>query len=145
MLINGKQDKFHPLTRGSMMKKHGKQLTRIIAVCLMGVTCLLVSIGYAGNIISAGGAIDDNNDSIQVVGQTAIGVCSDASIRMFVGGLYTLNETTCLKGDVDLNGLIDGNDIDDYITAVVDGLGSPQQLCAADLEIADFATLLLGQ
>lgn len=127
------------------MNKQSKRLHGIIAWCLLGATCMVVSISRAGNIISAGGAIDDANDSIQVVGQTAIGVCSDASVRMFVGGLYTLNETTCLKGDVDLNGLINGSDIDDYIMAVVDGIGSPQQLCAADLEIADFATLLLGQ
>lgn len=103
--------------------------------------------GYAvaGQIVSTGSATDASNGSIQNVGQTAIGVIEDANIRMHVGGLYVLHTVSCTKGDVDLNGLIDGADIDEYLMAYIDGVGTAQQLCAAEIEVDDFVALLLAQ
>jgi len=50
-----------------------------------------------------------------------------------------------LLGDVNGDGFINGLDIADYVRVTIDGDGTPRELCAADLEISDFITLLLSQ
>lgn len=79
------------------------------------------------------------------VGQSVIGLSTNATTIAHHGGLGCLRvHTTCLLGDVNGDGLIDGLDIDPYTGVTLTGMGTPRELCAANLDISTFTDLLLG-
>ena len=97
-------------------------------------------------IISAGAQMENTPGALYNVGQVTVGTMTDGVVVMHVGGIQCLAQgiVQCLKGDVDGNGLINGNDIDNYVQVTLTGIGTPKELCAADITIPDFATLLLA-
>ena len=77
-------------------------------------------------------------------GQGIIGRSSNATVSAHHGGLSCLRvHTTCLLGDVNGDGFIDGLDVGPYTEVTLTGLGTPRELCAANLSIDDFAELLV--
>ena len=100
------------------------------------------------SVVGSGGQVGVTPGSIMVVGQTAIGFSSNASTNMYAGHIHCLSADIpvgCLIGDVDNNGKIDGADIDEYLMVYINGTGTPQQICAANIEVNDFVALLLAQ
>lgn len=97
-------------------------------------------------IVSAGAQMEGTPNALYNAGQVAIGTTSGGGVIMHVGGIHCLAEgvAQCLKGDVDTNGLINGGDIDEYVIVTLTGVGTAKQLCAADLEVAEFVALLLN-
>ncbi|RIK64265.1 MAG: hypothetical protein DCC65_14710 [Planctomycetota bacterium] len=78
------------------------------------------------------------------VGQSVIGVSTGATIHAHHGGLACLRvQTSCLLGDVNGDGLVDGLDIDPYTNVNLSGVGTPRELCAASPDVTTFVDLLL--
>jgi hypothetical protein len=94
-------------------------------------------------IISAG-AETTLPASYHNIGQGIIGRSSNASTSAHHGGLACLRvHTTCLLGDVNGDGIIDGLDVAPFTEVTLTGFGTPRELCAANLSIDDFAELLV--
>ena len=94
-------------------------------------------------IISAG-AETTLPASYHNIGQGIIGRSSNATTSAHHGGLACLRvHTTCLLGDVNGDGKIDGLDVAAYTEVTLTGIGTPRELCAANLTIDDFAELLV--
>ena len=98
-------------------------------------------------IVSAGAQMETTPNGLANAGQVAIGTATDGNVTIHAGGIHciALGVITCLKGDVDQNGVIDGMDIDEYVQVLLTGVGTPKQLCAADISQEDFVQLLLNQ
>ena len=95
-------------------------------------------------VVSAGSSSHADTGSILNVGQTAIGTATDGVITMYAGGIpcFALH-LVCLLGDVNGDGLIDGLDVNEYVRVKLTGSGTARELCAANISVADFVTLLL--
>lgn len=120
------------------------------------LSCLTLTLTLAGPseadnancvIVSAGAQMETTPGALHNVGQVAIGLTSGGGIEMHVGGIHCLSMgiLQCLKGDVDINGLIDGQDIDDYVRVTITGSETALEKCAAGISVPDFVELLLNQ
>ncbi|MCB9851603.1 MAG: hypothetical protein H6819_00800 [Phycisphaerales bacterium] len=121
----------------------------IVALAAMVLAAGRIAADQANcEVISSGGMVGNTPGSVMIVGQTAIGFATNGDTAMFAGHVYCLTQgpqVACLLGDVDNNGLIDGRDIDEYLMVYIDGIGTPQQICAANIEVEQFVALLLAQ
>lgn len=114
-----------------------------LALCLMATTVLLGDQHHCP-VIVAGTRVYPNN-TVQLVGQGVIGRSNNGTVFAHHGaiGCYQV-EITCLLGDVNGDGLIDGDDANPYVRVHITGIGTPRELCAANLTPGAFATLLLS-
>ncbi|MCA9255615.1 MAG: hypothetical protein KDA33_08245, partial [Phycisphaerales bacterium] len=118
-----------------MMTRNRIQLT-LIALAAMFLAAPRIDADQACSVTSVGAQIGATPGSVMIVGQTAIGFATDGNTNLYAGALHCLSGDAgagCLLGDVDNNGLIDGRDIDEYLMVYIDGLGTPQQICAANI------------
>ncbi len=143
------------------MKRHRsyRRLSNISSLSKLGllatqfcITLLLVDRIHADQApcatVSAGAETDDMTGSLQNVGQAAIGRADNGVVFMHAGGIACLASSTgvsCLLGDVNNDGFIDGLDIDPYTQVKISGMGTPQELCASNLDVEAFVALLLSQ
>ncbi len=124
---------------------------RYIAMAICSLA--LVSLGkdlLAGQApcqaVSAGAETDALTGSVQNVGQAIIGRADNGTVFMHAGLIPCLPaHLSCLLGDVNGDDVIDGLDISGYVDIKLTGVGTPRELCAADIDIATFISLLLGQ
>ncbi len=95
---------------------------------------------------SAGAETDAATGSVLNFGQAAIGRADNGIVFMQAGamGCHAI-QVFCNIGDVDGNGVIDGLDIDDYVRVYLTGVGTPLEICAANIDVAPFANLILAQ
>ncbi len=93
---------------------------------------------------SAGAETDSATGSVVNYGQAVIGRADNGIVFMQAGamGCHAI-QVSCHLGDVDGNGVINGLDIDDYVRVVLTGIGTPIELCAANIDVAPFTNLLL--
>lgn len=113
-----------------------------VACCTLLVANLRADIEHCP-IISAG-AETTLPGSYHNIGQMVIGISTNATTNAHHGGLACLRVfTSCLLGDVNGDGVVNGLDVDPYTGVTVSGVGTPRELCAADLSIDDFVALLL--
>lgn len=96
-------------------------------------------------VVSAGAETDSGTGSVLNVGQAMIGRANNGSVFMHAGGIPCFRvHLSCLLGDVNGDGVIDGLDVEGYTRVTITGLGTPRELCAADTDIPTFVGLLLG-
>jgi len=95
------------------------------------------------SILSAG-AETTLPGSYHNVGQMIIGISTNATITAHHGGMACLRvHTTCLLGDVNGDGFINGLDAQGFSKVKITGIGTPRELCAASLTQPAFVNLLL--
>ncbi len=96
-------------------------------------------------VVSAGAETDTATGSVQNVGQAMIGRANNGSVFLHAGGIPCFGvHLSCMLGDVNGDGVIDGLDIIEYVDVQLTGVGTPRELCAAGIDTATFASLLLG-
>jgi hypothetical protein len=97
------------------------------------------------SVVSSGAETDSGTGSVLNVGQVMIGRANNGSVFMHAGGIPCFQvHLSCLRGDVNGDGVIDGLDIEGYTKVTTTGLGTPRELCAANIDISTFVGLLLG-
>lgn len=95
-------------------------------------------------VITSGSQKTRLGDSIMHVGLTAIGTASNGSVTAHVGAIHCYSVApTCLQGDVDHNGLVNGADINEFVRVKITQTGNEWELCAAGITVEKFVTLLL--
>lgn len=111
------------------------------------------SVLYRGNVFtsgqsSSGGTADARNNVEQVLLTTptvgdytvtvtapTVNTATPQGFALVVTGAVTLPvPVTCMKGDVSIDGIVDGNDIDRFVQVYLNGGGTPVEICAGDLE-----------
>lgn len=96
-------------------------------------------------ILSAGAETDAATGSVLNVGQTLIGRADNGNVFLHAGGIPCLAvQITCVLGDVNGDGLIDGLDVAPFVDIKLTGIGTPRELCAANIDNMFFVSLLLG-
>lgn len=96
-------------------------------------------------VVSAGAETAGAGNSYLNVGQTAIGIASNAGVIAHIGAIHCIAaHVICKLGDMNADGFVDGEDIDAYVRVKITGMGTPYELCAANLSNAAFVALLLG-
>ncbi len=96
-------------------------------------------------VVSAGAETDAATGSVQNVGQAMIGRGDNGTVFMHAGAIPCLAiHVSCFLGDVNGDGGVDGLDVEGYTRVTITGLGTPRELCAADIDIPTFVDLLLG-
>ena len=100
-----------------------------------GTNCVTLSSGSVTYV--AGGT--------QIAGLACIGSSTNGAINMVAGISRCMGAGTCLLGDVDHNGVINGADIDNFVRVKLTNTGTPYELCASNLATDAFADLLLQQ
>lgn len=94
---------------------------------------------------SAGAGTSTPGPQFHNVGQSVIGISSGATAVAYQGSMYCLRvDTTCLLGDVNGDGLVDGADVQSYTEVKLTGVGTPRELCAASPDVPAFVNLLLN-
>lgn len=96
-------------------------------------------------IVSAGAETDGVTASLLNVGQAAIGRANNGALFMQAGGLGGCGalRVFCLLGDVNGDGFKNGLDVQPYVDVLLTGMGTPRELCAADVGIPGFVDLIL--
>lgn len=120
--------------------------------CLLSAMLIMAFTNYSSGddadciVLSDGSARLETPGATAILGQALIGRSTNGTLVMHAGAIHCSAESDvqCLLGDVDNNGLINGMDIDDYIQVVTTEMGTPQELCAAAIDIDAFVALLLG-
>ncbi len=120
---------------------------RIAALIVAAATTVLLAADQ-GNcpVLSAGAETKTgaNIVSYQNLGQVVVGRSDNGVVFLHAGGGACLSVLVpCTLGDVDGNGRINGLDIDDFVRVKLTGVGTPRELCAANITNAYFVTLLL--
>lgn len=127
-----------------MREKHASRIAIAAAIAAMSWTAGVTADSAECPVITSGSQKTRLGDSIMHVGLTAIGTASNGSVTAHVGAIhcYTV-ASTCLQGDVDHNGLVNGADIDDFVRVKITQNGNEWELCAASITVEKFVTLLL--
>lgn len=100
---------------------------------------------YHCPVVSAGAETNLGPASYHNLGQACIGRGTNATTVAHAGALACLRaHVVCLLGDVDNNGLRDGEDVDDYARVKITGTGTPQELCAASPDLPTFVAIILA-
>ena len=118
------------------------------------VSCALLTLPLADRlradeapcaVVSAGAQTDDATGSAQNVGQAVIGRADNGTVFMHAGGIPCFGvHLDCMLGDVNNDGKVDGLDIQLYVDVTITGVGTPLELCAANIDLPTFVDLLLG-
>lgn len=116
---------------------------------LISCLCMTTLVGAdEEHCISAGSAgvrTTTPGSSFHNVGQMALGISSSAAVTAYQGNLHCLRiDTLCKPGDVNVDGNVNGLDIQPFARVKIAGTGTPLALCASDMTVAQFIALLLG-
>jgi len=126
-----------------MRKKIPKLLG--LAACLSLATLVVADQQRCVSIGSAGVRTTTPGPSFHNVGQMVIGISSNATVTAYHGCLHCLRiQSTCKLGDVNGDGNVNGLDIQPFTDVKVSGAGTPGELCASSMTIAQFIALLLA-
>lgn len=124
-----------------------KKIPKVIglAACLSLATLVVADQQRCVSIGSAGVRTTTPGPSFHNVGQMAIGISSNATMTAYHGCIHCVRiGSTCKLGDVNFDGNVNGLDIQPFTHVKVSGTGTPGQLCASSLTVAQFIALLLG-
>lgn len=126
------------------MKKRILQTFGLIS-CLCMTTMVGADQEHCISAGSAGVRTSTPGPSFHNVGQMALGISSNAIVTAYQGNLYCLRvNTLCKPGDVNGDGTINGLDIQPFTDVKVGAGGTPREMCASDMTVAQFIALLLG-
>ena len=115
------------------------------AACLSMATLVVADQQRCVSVGSAGVRTTNPGPSFHNVGQMAIGISSNATVTAYHGCLSCLRmQTTCRPGDVNGDGNINGLDVQPFTDIKVGAGGTPRELCASNMTIAQFIALLLA-
>ena len=118
--------------------------TVLILTILLFIVAQRLSADGTDCVTLSSGSVTYLAGGTQIAGQTCKGSSSNGTINM-VAGVSRCMGISCLLGDVDHNGVINGLDIDDFVHVKLLGTGTPYELCASNLTPDAFAQLLLQQ
>lgn len=116
---------------------------------LISCLCMTTIVGadeeHCISVGSAGVRTTTPGPSFHNVGQMALGISTSPTVRALQGNLYCLRiDTLCSPGDLNADGDVNGLDIQPFTDVKVSGAGTPLELCASDMTVAQFIALLLA-
>ena len=126
------------------MKRNRKRIVAVLCAGLAWVGATPLRGDEARCPVVAAGVLVMPNNTVQIVGQGVIGRADNGVVFQHAGAISCYQvEITCRLGDVNGDGLIDGDDVDPYVRVSFTGIGTPRELCAANLPVPAFVALLL--